>query len=96
MVEKQEIRNGRVPSTVVRIELISYFLNNPDVTVTCDNIAREFAYPREQIEEQMGRLVELRIVKKCDIDGVVHYSYLPPFSKNILREKRLAIKDIRS
>ncbi len=83
-----EIREGRVPGTVIRIELISYFLSNPRSMVTCDCLARELRYPREQILEQINKLIDLRIVGKNDVEGKEHYSYLPPFSNKVLKEKR--------
>lgn len=76
--------NVKVPDSVVRIELISFYHRNPDFYETSEGIVKNFGYLFEQVHEQLENLVRLKILEKIMVNDSAYYRYLPPIScKNL-------------
>jgi hypothetical protein len=78
----------RVPNSVVRIELISFFHNHPKLVLTCEEIVKNLRFREEQVVEQIDHLVNLRILHKENVDGATIYRYIPPYSNGAVKERR--------
>jgi hypothetical protein len=80
--------NAKVPDSVVRIELISFYHRNPEFFETSEEIVKNFEYRAEQVCGQLEKLVHLKILEKVEEDGTAFYRYLPPFSCGDLKSIR--------
>lgn len=83
MVLQEHIGNngsGKVPDSVVRIELISFYHRNPDFYETSDEVVKLFDYQAEQVQSQLEKLVSLKILEEVKENGSTYYRYLPPIS----------------
>lgn len=80
--------NGKVPDSVVRIELISFYHRNPEFCETSEEIVKMFDYQVEQVHSQLEKLVGLKILEEVKEDGKVYYRYLPPISCKNLKSIR--------
>ncbi len=82
------IIKAKVPDSVVRIELISFYHRNPEYFETSDEIVKNFEYRAEQVRGQLDKLVALKILEQVEQDGQAYYRYLPPFSCGDLKSIR--------
>ncbi len=80
--------SSKVPDSVVRIELISFYHRNPEYFETSEEIVKLFDYHIEQVHSQLEKLVSLRILEKVKEDGGTYYRYLPPISCKDLKSIR--------
>lgn len=78
----------KVPDSVVRIELISFYHRNPDFYETSEEIVKNFGYHFEQVYAQLENLVRLKILEKVMENDSAYYRYLPPISCKNLKSIR--------
>ncbi len=71
---------AKVPDSVVRIELISFYHRNPDYYEAPDEIAKNFDFRPQQVLGQLEKLVSMKILEAVEEEGKTYYRYLPPFS----------------
>ena len=88
MTEGYYLQQNSVPDSVVRIELITHFHRNPGLESTATDMANCIGRQREQVECQMRKLVQLRILDERLVGEELIYKYIPPFSISILKERR--------
>lgn len=88
MIGENGTPKAKVPDSVVRIELISFYHRNPDFIETSEEIVKNFEYREDQVHGQLEKLVNLKILEKVDKDGKAYYRYLPPFSCGDLKSIR--------
>lgn len=82
------ITKAKVPDSVVRIELISFYHRNPEYVETSDEIVKNFEYRADQVRGQLEKLVALKILESVEEEGKTYYRYLPPFSCGDLKSIR--------
>ena len=70
----------KAPDSVIRIELITHFHRNPGIEGTPDQLADIIGRESGQVERQMEKLVQLRILEEKKVGSEIHYRYIPPFS----------------
>ncbi len=71
--------NGACDS-IIRIELITHFHRNPGMESTPSHMAEAIGRERTRVEEQLKKLVQLRILQETSRGDKVYYRYLPPVS----------------
>lgn len=94
MSEGNENQNAQVPDSVLRIELISYFHRNPGLEASSAQMAELTGRNAGQVEKQMKKLVQLRILEECLEEGRCTYRYLPPFSISMRGGKARRIEGV--
>ncbi|MEJ5186946.1 MAG: hypothetical protein WHT46_07695 [Candidatus Geothermincolales bacterium] len=72
------VRN-RVPDSVVRVELITFFHRFVGASYDAHEIAERIKRDPEQVRGQLERLVGLNILERSESDGRVSYRYRPPY-----------------
>ena len=87
MTEGYYLQQNSVPDSVVRIELITHFHRNPGLESTAMEMADCIGRQKEQVECQMRKLVQLRILDEQLVGGETIYKYIPPFSISMLNKK---------
>jgi hypothetical protein len=76
-----------IPDSVIRVELLAFFSQNPGLIISSPELAIRMQRGVGQVKRQMERLVDLRILEKGDVDGRTCYSYIPPLSNGVRRQK---------
>lgn len=87
MTEGYYLQQNTVPDSVVRIELITHFHRNPGLESTAMEMADCIGRQKEQVECQMRKLVQLRILDEQLVGGELIYKYIPPFSISMFNKK---------
>jgi hypothetical protein len=87
MTEGYYLQQNGVPDSVVRIELITHFHRNPGLESTAMEMADCIGRQREQVECQMRKLVQLRILDEQLVGEELIYKYIPPFSISMFNKK---------
>jgi len=87
MTEGYYLQQNDVPDSVVRIELITHFHRNPGLESTAMEMADCIGRHRDQVECQMRKLVQLRILDEQLVGGEFIYKYIPPFSISMFNKK---------
>jgi hypothetical protein len=75
------------PDSVIRVELLAFFSQNPGLIISSPELAIRMQRGARQVKSQMERLVDLRILEKGEVDGRICYSYIPPLSNGVRRQK---------
>ena len=88
MTEGYYLLQNTVPDSVVRIELITHFHRNPGLESTAMEMADCIGRHKDQVECQMRKLVQLRILEEQPVGGATIYKYIPPFSISMLNKKK--------
>ncbi|MDI6872964.1 hypothetical protein [Candidatus Solincola sp.] len=74
---KAAIYNG-TSGSLVRIQLLTLFHRNPGLKGTSVELAEAIGRDPDAVEEQIRKLVQLRILE--EVEGGPSYRYLPPRS----------------
>lgn len=76
----------RIPDSVIRVELITFFHRYPSASFKAEEIAERLGRDSKQVECQLERLAELNILEKAEMDGETVYRYRPPYcvSQNLM------------
>lgn len=78
--------NGACDS-IIRIELITHFHRNPGMESTPACMAEAIGRDLSRVEEQLKKLVQLRILLEKPRGDEVYYRYLPPLSSSMGRRR---------
>ena len=87
MTEGYYLQQNTVPDSVVRIELITHFHRNPGLESTAMEMADCIGRHKDQVECQMRKLVQLRILEEQLVGEEMIYKYIPPFSISMFNKK---------
>jgi hypothetical protein len=87
MTEGYYLQQNTVPDSVVRIELITHFHRNPGLESTAMEMADCIGRHKDQVECQMRKLVQLRILEEQLVGEEMIYRYIPPFSISMFNKK---------
>jgi len=95
MTEGYHLQQNGVPDSVVRIELITHFHRNPGLESTAVEMADCIGRHRDQVECQMRKLVQLRILDEHLVGGEFIYKYIPPFFISMFNKKGKGVIESR-
>jgi hypothetical protein len=69
----------RIPDSVIRVELITFFHRYPGTHFGACEIAERLERDPLQVEAQLERLAQLNILEKSEMEGETVYRYRPPY-----------------
>lgn len=81
--EKAVLEGNGACDSIIRIELITHFHRNPGMESTPVRMAEAIGRELSRVEEQLKKLVQLRILEEQNRGDELYYSYLPPVSAYI-------------